>query len=72
MLRAPGEVWSTVVCLAPSHCGSGHDGDEAWRRRASASAQLRPRGGGEQRGSGEEEDKLTAGSTVVLESPGRG
>ena len=36
MLRAPGEVWSTVVCPASSHSGSGHDGDEARRRRASA------------------------------------
>ena len=36
MLRAPGEVWSTVVCPALSHGGSGHDGDEARRRRASA------------------------------------
>ena len=36
MLRAPGEVWSTMVCPASSHSGSGHDGDEARRRRASA------------------------------------
>ena len=36
MLRAPGEVWSKVVCPASSHSGSGHDGDEARRRRASA------------------------------------
>ena len=36
MLRAPGEVWGTVVCPASSHSGSGHDSDEARRRRASA------------------------------------
>ena len=43
VLRAPGEVWSTVVCPASSHSGSGHDGDEARRRRASAAAELWPR-----------------------------
>ena len=38
VLRAPGEVWSTVVCPALSHGGSGHDGDGARRRRALGSA----------------------------------
>ena len=38
VLRAPGEVWSTVVCPALSHGGSGHDGDEAWRLRALGSS----------------------------------
>ena len=38
VLRAPGEVWSTVVCPALSHGGSGHDGDEARRRRALGSS----------------------------------
>ena len=43
MLRAPGEVWSTMVCPASSHSGSGHDGDIAGGVELSAKTGLRPR-----------------------------
>ena len=41
--RARGDVLSTMVHSGGSSSGSGHDGDEARRRRASAAAELWPR-----------------------------
>ena len=43
MLRAPGEVWSTMVCSASNYNGSSHGGDEASGGRSSAAAELWPR-----------------------------
>ena len=57
---APGSVLSTGQRSDTGGSSCGRDGDEVRHRRASASAQLRPRGGSEQWGSGEKEEKLTA------------
>ena len=63
MLRAPGEVWSTMVCPASSHSGSGHDGDEARRRRASAVVEDGARGRNQVRGVRGREEELTGSRT---------
>ena len=44
MLRAPGDVWSTMVCLVGRYGDRGHDGDIAGGVELSAKVGLRPRG----------------------------
>ena len=44
MLRAPSEVWSTIVCLVGCYGDRGHDGDIAGGVKLSAVVGLGPRG----------------------------
>ena len=44
MLRAPSEVWSTIVCSVGCYGDRGHDGDFAGGVELSAKVGLRPRG----------------------------
>ena len=44
MLRAPSEVWSTIVCSVGCYGDRGHDGDIAGGVELSAKVGLRPRG----------------------------
>ena len=44
MLRAPSEVWSTIVCSVGCYGDRGHDGDIAGGVELSAKVGLGPRG----------------------------
>ena len=44
MLRAPSEVWSTIVCSVGCYDDRGHDGDIAGGVELSAKVGLGPRG----------------------------
>ena len=44
MLRAPSEVWSTMVCLVGRYGDRGHDGDIVGGVELSAEVGLGPRG----------------------------
>ena len=44
VLRAPSEVWSTIVCSVGCYGDRGHDGDFAGGVELSAKVGLRPRG----------------------------
>ena len=44
MLRAPSEVWSTIVCSVGCYGDRGHDGDFAGGVELSAKVGLGPRG----------------------------
>ena len=60
MLRAPGEVWSTIVCSVGCYGDRGHDGDIAGGVELSAKVGLRPRGRKRPGKKGETTQGLTA------------
>ena len=61
--RARGDVLSTMVHSGGSSSGSGHDGDEARRRRASAVVEDGARGRNQVRGVRGREEELTGSRT---------
>ena len=63
VLRACGDGLSTMVHSGGSSSGSGHDGDEARRRRASAVVEEGARGRNQVRGVRGREEELTGSRT---------